>query len=199
MIHTTYNFTYGKFFGYPQCCIEAFGDIAIPYFLRSEVSQSAACNGFLPCERCGEKLLNKRITYEELINLNRKCSVPFKLIHTSEEECQIKKEFQVLRAKIKEQEILGLGFKKWEAFTSEGSPEHGQEVIAIHKGKEEEMMYDSKYAAFLSRSIFLDRPNLMMSEAEVKKAGFPPHGKFYCLGAKYQEYVTHWKPKENKI
>lgn len=43
------------------------------------------------------------------------------------------------------------------------------------------MMYDEKYAAFLS----LSNPKFKSGEK-------------YCLGVKYQEYVTHWKPIQNK-
>lgn len=95
-METTLNRTYGEFFGYPSCCITAFGDIAIPFFKRPAISRAAKMNGFIPCPNCAVKLKTKQVTYQELINPNRKCSIPFKEEYTDEEELQIQRELQEL-------------------------------------------------------------------------------------------------------
>jgi hypothetical protein len=91
----TNNQLYGRYLGYPDCCIEAFGDVAIPFILRPEISRQASFEGFLPCPSCAKKLLAGDITYNELINPNRKCSVPFGL-HNHEQKLQISKELDAL-------------------------------------------------------------------------------------------------------
>jgi len=94
---TTNNFNFGKFLGYPDCCIEAFGDVAIPFVLRPQLTQMMTVNGFLPCVSCAEKLFNKETTYDELINPNRKCSIPFKEETTVAEDDIIGQELDQIR------------------------------------------------------------------------------------------------------
>lgn len=92
----THNLIIGKFLGYPDCCIKAFGDVAIPFVFRPENVKRATRNGFLPCPKHALMLLNKEITYNELINVNRKCSVPFKEKPTVREDEQIDMEIDLL-------------------------------------------------------------------------------------------------------
>ncbi len=73
----TYNRINGEFLGYPECCIKAFGDMAIPLFQRPQGVRAAVVNGFVPCEHHANELNAGRITPEELINPNRQCSIPF--------------------------------------------------------------------------------------------------------------------------
>jgi hypothetical protein len=97
MIKTTNNYNFGKFLGYPKCCIEAFGDVAIPFVMRPTLTQMMTVNGFFPYVSCAEKLFNKEITYNELINPNRKCSVPFTETPTPQEDQIIGKELDQIR------------------------------------------------------------------------------------------------------
>lgn len=93
----TYNRINGEYLGYPSCCIEAFGDVAIPFFLRDKLTQEMAKDGFLPCPTCAQKLILETTTYEELINPNRKCSIPFKPdAFTTADKVQIEKELDAL-------------------------------------------------------------------------------------------------------
>ncbi len=92
----TYNQTYGKFFGYPDCCIKSFGEIAILFLLRPTEVKQATLNGFVPCLACAKKLIAKQITYEELINPNRRCTIPFKPLHITQERLQIDNELDQL-------------------------------------------------------------------------------------------------------
>jgi len=94
--HITRNAMYGDYLGYPKCCIENFGDIAIPFVMRHPDTQAAAKNGFLPCPAHAKQLLNKEVTYTELINPNRKCTVPFKVNMTHEERVQVSAELDLL-------------------------------------------------------------------------------------------------------
>jgi hypothetical protein len=93
-METTYNRINGEFLGYPDCCIKAFGDVAVNYSSRPVIVQSSACNGFLPCEEHAMQIAQKRITREELVNPNRKCSVPFKDVHTEQEQKTIHVELE---------------------------------------------------------------------------------------------------------
>lgn len=92
----TMNSIYGKFLGYPECCIEEFGDVAIPFLFRMEITKKASVNGFLPCPSCAQKLLDGKVSYEELINPNRRCSVPFKIKPTPEDDEKINEELNFL-------------------------------------------------------------------------------------------------------
>lgn len=91
-METTNNRLYGEFLGYPPCCIAHFGDPAIPFFQRPELTRRFTLNGFLPCEKCAQKLQQGTIDYHQLINLNRKCSVPFQELHTPEQDAKITQE-----------------------------------------------------------------------------------------------------------
>lgn len=52
----------GKYFGYPDCCIEAFPN-------KSNRDQNIHKNkGFLPCEDCATKIRLGLVTIEELIS-----------------------------------------------------------------------------------------------------------------------------------
>lgn len=73
---------YGKYFGYPQCCIDAFtarlerinktGDFSLTRM------QTDAQNGqgFIPCNVCSSKILLGGIKISDLIN-NRICPTPY--------------------------------------------------------------------------------------------------------------------------
>lgn len=85
----TCNRIYGEYLGYPSCCIKAFGDRAIPFVFRPKIVQEMTLNGFLPCEKHAMELRLGRITYDELINPHRKCSIPFKTENNTVEEYKI--------------------------------------------------------------------------------------------------------------
>ena len=86
----TYNRIYGEYLGYPDCCIKAFGDVAIFFTSRPMNVQLANKCGFVPCSKHANMLLNGEITYDKLINTSkRKCSVPFKEEFSNVERMQI--------------------------------------------------------------------------------------------------------------
>ena len=64
---------YGKFFGYPQCCIDSFCKTRHISYEQRQVHNN---NGFVPCHKCALKILNKEITIEELIK-DRICKTPY--------------------------------------------------------------------------------------------------------------------------
>lgn len=94
---TTNNRNYGEYLGYPSCCIEFFGDVAVPYYERPSISIKMARNGYIPCPECAQKLQDNKISYEALINPNRKCSVPFSTTLTGQQMAQITQELQLIR------------------------------------------------------------------------------------------------------
>ena len=75
----------GRFLGYPPCCIEAFGVVAVFFKDRPTIVQQAAKNNYIPCMECAIRLLADEETYNTLINKNRHCSIPFKEEHTKSE------------------------------------------------------------------------------------------------------------------
>lgn len=75
---STYNYYYGVFLGYPRCCIEYFGDVAIPLSFKHSLSREYAFNGFVPCPDCASKLKSHKVTYDELINKDRFCRHKFR-------------------------------------------------------------------------------------------------------------------------
>lgn len=93
----TFNRIIGEFLGYPTCCIETFGDSPVFYWQRPLLVQEMSCNGFIPCPKCAEKLADNTISYEDLINPRRKCSVPFKKKHSYEENKTIDSEILALQ------------------------------------------------------------------------------------------------------
>ena len=71
---------YGKRFGYPECCIEAFlernmddDNIVLPNRIQKLVSNQT---GFIPCSFCCWKILSKQCKLDDLIK-NRKERKPF--------------------------------------------------------------------------------------------------------------------------
>jgi len=74
---------YGKRFGYPECCIEAFvkrnidieddDDIIGPNRIQIRVSNNT---GFIPCSYCSWKILSRQCKLEDLIK-KRKYRKPF--------------------------------------------------------------------------------------------------------------------------
>lgn len=65
----------GKYFGYPQCCIDSFivltGSVNNP--LGAKVGNST---GFIPCPVCAQKVISEEVELKELI-INRECPEPF--------------------------------------------------------------------------------------------------------------------------
>jgi len=99
-METTYNRVYGEFLGYPECCIKAFGNQAIPHLLRSPEVKEATFNGFVPCQEHAVALNTYTLTREKLvkqINARRKCTVKFKIRHTQAEQDKISDELWELQ------------------------------------------------------------------------------------------------------
>ena len=68
----------GKWFGYPDCCINDFVTRGENDFIRPTRNQCKMSknSGFIPCSYCSWKVLSKQCTLEELIN-KRKAPYPF--------------------------------------------------------------------------------------------------------------------------
>ncbi len=62
----------GRYFGYPDCCIEAF-----PYKSNND-PKIHKHQGFKPCEKCAKRIYSGEIKIEDLIK-NRKQSTPYPL------------------------------------------------------------------------------------------------------------------------
>lgn len=65
----------GKYFGYPDCCIEEFCQL-LHYPLNREISKLTKKHGFIPCAECRQKIENGEATLESLIT-NRIHHEPF--------------------------------------------------------------------------------------------------------------------------
>lgn len=92
---TTYNIPYGRYLGYPECCVQAFGDKAIPVRLRPDPIFKHCMNGYVPCVECAKKLDSGELSKQDQIdkiNSKRQCTVLFSEQHTLEEQEQIQLE-----------------------------------------------------------------------------------------------------------
>ena len=93
------NYRNGIFLGYPECCIKAFGDVAVFASQRPLLVRQQMFNGFIPCPDHAIGLEYNPESKEDFIahiNENRKCSVPFKQEHTREEQETIDKEIHLM-------------------------------------------------------------------------------------------------------
>ena len=72
------NETYGKFNGYPDCCINSFYITSLKEYKRPTANQITASNqtGFIPCQDCSLLVISGNIKLKELIK-NRICEIPF--------------------------------------------------------------------------------------------------------------------------
>jgi hypothetical protein len=72
--------TNGKWFGYPECCINDFVTRGENDFIRPTRNQSKISNhsGFIPCSYCSWKVLSKQCKLEDLID-KRRAPYPFKV------------------------------------------------------------------------------------------------------------------------
>ena len=71
----------GKFYGYPQCCIEEFVELkhmkGDQDALMMRITEAGLYNcGFVPCEVHLQKLIDGEISVKDLIQ-NRECKNPF--------------------------------------------------------------------------------------------------------------------------
>ena len=69
---------YGKYYGYPPCCIHAF----IQRFRRNEkpsdmLRMAGQGTGFIPCEYHAERILSNKMRIDECISPDRQCEKPF--------------------------------------------------------------------------------------------------------------------------
>ena len=65
----------GKYFGYPQCCIDAFCN-RVGVELTPEQNSVIDNHGFIPCQHHAIMILQKRTTLKELIS-NRECQYDY--------------------------------------------------------------------------------------------------------------------------
>lgn len=71
-----YLFLVGKYFGYPDCCIEAFKERFISLFVHGRKEDSGGFSGFIPCKSCRESIDNDPSRVTELIK-DRICPYPY--------------------------------------------------------------------------------------------------------------------------
>lgn len=64
---------YGKYYGFPECCIH---DFCHPRGNRDRQFQASNSTGFVPCKDHAEQILSGQVTLEELIT-NRKHPISF--------------------------------------------------------------------------------------------------------------------------
>lgn len=71
---------WGDYFGYPKCCIRAFHRMLVnkkEFKTISQERQATTQNGFVPCQRCAERILKGEIKIHELIQPTRQAPKPF--------------------------------------------------------------------------------------------------------------------------
>lgn len=69
--------SHGYYYGYPECCIEAFQTFCKFKDLSPE-RQQASQHGFVPCQTCAERVLKGEVKLHELILPTRQAPRPFK-------------------------------------------------------------------------------------------------------------------------
>ncbi len=73
-------YTRGKFYGYPECCIEAFLE-SLGKRNQSKTRYIASrIVGYVPCALCADKILDGTVKVEDLVhevNSRRSCAKPF--------------------------------------------------------------------------------------------------------------------------
>jgi hypothetical protein len=77
---TSKKHCWGEYYGYPNCCIQAFHKLLLADTKFQEISdewKTATCNGFVPCQQCAERILKKEILISDLILPTRKATKPF--------------------------------------------------------------------------------------------------------------------------
>ena len=95
----------GSYYGYPECCIEAF--IETFDTLRSKENYMATRKaGFVPCDPCTAKIMTGTVRIEDLVNevnSRRRCQRPFKMEkEVPLKELEIYAEYLIERRKQKE-------------------------------------------------------------------------------------------------
>jgi hypothetical protein len=71
-------YNYGKYYGYPKCCIESFIESTMLFKNKTRTQIKISNNsGFIPCSYCSWKVLSKQCTLNDLIH-NRICDKPFR-------------------------------------------------------------------------------------------------------------------------
>jgi hypothetical protein len=69
---------YGRYFGYPKCCINEFVEMVLaerrPKRLQIKICEST---GFIPCRYCSWQILTKKVKLDDLVE-NRQCKKPFR-------------------------------------------------------------------------------------------------------------------------
>ena len=69
----------GKYYGYPECCIEFFMTIMVnkEFGKKAQINRKVSNDtGFIPCTKHAEQILEKKITLENIL-YNRQCETKF--------------------------------------------------------------------------------------------------------------------------
>ncbi len=73
-------YTRGKFYGYPECCIEAFLESFGKHNQSKARYIASRIIGYVPCALCADKILEGTVRVEDLVsevNSRRSCAKPF--------------------------------------------------------------------------------------------------------------------------
>ena len=74
------SYSYGHFYGYPQCCIDAFQEKLRKNHKFKDLpltQRQATAHGFVPCEYHAEQILSGKLQIQDLILPTRQCKKPF--------------------------------------------------------------------------------------------------------------------------
>jgi hypothetical protein len=82
---TVYFYEFGKYLGYPDCCIADFLDRWVndkeTTSIQNTISYKTGYTGFVPCDACCDKIARKETTISGLIT-NRRHHEPFPKLHS---------------------------------------------------------------------------------------------------------------------
>lgn len=96
----------GKYYGYPECCIEAFVESFGKHNQSRERHIAFQIVGYVPCALCADKILEGSLRVEDVVhevNSRRSCEKPFiKMKETTMEKLEENYKAYVERRKQKE-------------------------------------------------------------------------------------------------
>ncbi len=75
--HLYYN---GRYYGYPECCIEVFAETFGKHPRSRERDIASQIVGYIPCSSCADKILDGTFRVEDLVsevNSRRRCPKPY--------------------------------------------------------------------------------------------------------------------------
>ncbi len=77
---TDHLYINGRYYGYPECCIETFVELFNKHPRSRERHFACKIVGYIPCASCADKILEGTVRVEDLVsevNSRRNCEKPF--------------------------------------------------------------------------------------------------------------------------